>query len=148
MKRSFASQNHTRWYCRYHVVIVPKYRKHLLFAQARVQIGKMLRDLAKQKESEVIEGHALSDHIHILISIPPKYSVAHVIGFLKGKSAILSHRVFTKRRGSSYPQNLWSRGYCVSSVGLDEDIVKKYVQEQWKHDQYTDGPQLALRWNE
>ena len=128
--RSFASQAHTRWYCRYHVVIVPKYRKKILYAEARVQIGKMLKELAIQKESEIIEGHALPDHIHMVISIPPKYSVAHVIGFLKGKSAIRSYRVFTTRRNPSIARTLWSRGYFVSSIGLDEEDIKKYVRNQ------------------
>ena len=146
MERSFESQSHVRWYCRYHVVIVPKFRKKILFAQARKEIGKMLRDLAKQKESEIIEGHALPDHIHLLLSIPPKFSVAHVVGFLKGKSAILAHRIFTRRRHPACPKHFWSRGYCVSSVGLDEEDVAKYVREQWKHDQYFDGEQLDLRW--
>lgn len=146
MERSFESQNHTKWYCRYHIVIVPKYRKHLLFAQARVQIGKMLRDPAKQKESEIIEGHALSDHIHMVLSIPPKYSVSHVIGFLKGKTAILSHRIFARRRNPATPKHFWSRGYFVSSVGLDEDQVRQYVRDQWKHDKYPEGEQLDLRW--
>ena len=96
--RSFASQSHTRWYCRYHVVIVPKYRKRILFGQTRVQIGKILRELAKQKESEIIESHAHTDHIHMLISIPPKCSVAHVMGFLKGKSAIRSRSRYSRAR--------------------------------------------------
>ena len=143
--RSFESQSHVKWYCKYHIIIVPKYRKKLLFGSARVQIGRILRELAKQKECEIIEGHALADHIHMVISIPPKYSVAHVIGFLKGKSAIRAHNLFSKKR-LIVQKTFWSRGYCVSTVGLDEEEVKKYVREQWKHDQFFDGEHMDLRW--
>ena len=90
----------------------------------------MLKELAKQKESEIVEGHALVDHIHMVISIPPKYSVSHIIGFLKGKSAINAHRVFTSRRNPLSPKHFWARGCCVSTVGLDEEKVRKYVREQ------------------
>ena len=144
--RSFQTLNHTKWDCTYHVVIVPKYRKKLLFGQVRVQIGKMLKELAAQKESEILEGHALPDHIHIVISIPPKYSVSYIIGFLKGKSAIKAHNMFCTKTRPIPPKYFWSRGYFVRTVGIDEGTVRKYVQEQWKNDQSFDGPQLDLHW--
>lgn len=134
------------WDCKYHIVIVPKYRKKVLFGPIRTQIGTMLRALAKQKESDILEGHALPDHIHLVISIPPKYSVAHLVGFLKGKSAIKMHNVFSPRRRSVAQKSFWSRGYLVSTVGIDEDTIRKYVQDQWKDDRYVDGDTLDLRW--
>jgi putative transposase len=143
---SLETQSHVVWDCIYHIVIVPKYRKKLLFEPLRAQVGKMLRDLARQKESEIIEGHALPDHIHLVIRIPPKYSVAYVMGFMKGKSAIRLHNMLSARRRAAPPRFFWSRGYFVRTVGIDEDTVKKYVQEQWKRDQLFDGPAMDLRW--
>lgn len=107
----------------------------------------MLRELAARKESEVLEGNACPDHLHFLISIPPKYSVAHVMGFLKGKSAIQAHNTFSKKRRTICEKSFWSRGYFVSTVGIDEDTIKKYIQDQWKNDQFYDGPQLDLHWD-
>ena len=119
----------------------------MLFEPIRTQIGKMIRDLARQKETEILEGHALPDHIHLLVSIPPKYSVAHIVGFLKGKSAIKMHNSFSQKRHSLMQKSFWSRGYYVSTVGINEDVIKKYIQNQWKDDQYVDGDQLDLSWN-
>jgi len=144
--RSFTTQNHVAWDCKYHIVIVPKYRKKILYGQVRVQIGKIIRELAQQKESEVIEGTACPDHVHLVLSVPPKYSVSHVIGFLKGKSAIKAHNTFAKQRYTVGQKSFWSRGYYVNTVGIDEDEIVKYVQNQWKNDQFHDGPQLDLRW--
>ena len=143
---SLATQSHVVWDCTYHIVIVPKYRKKLLFEPLRAPLGRMLRELAQQKESEIIEGHALLDHVHIVIRIPPKYSVAYVIGFMKGKSAIRLHNMFSTRKRPTPPRFFWSRGYFVRTVGIDEETVKTYVREQWQRDQLFDGPQLDLRW--
>jgi putative transposase len=145
--RSFTAQSHVIWDCKYHVVIVPKYRKKILFGQVRVQIGKMLRELASRKESEILEGGGTPDHLHFLIRIPPKYSVAHVMGFLKGKSAIQAHNTFSKKRRTICEKSFWSRGYFVSTVGIDEDTIKKYIQDQWKNDQFFDGPAMDLHWD-
>ena len=135
------------WECTYHVVIVPKYRKRVLFGTVRQRIGQMIRELAKQKGIEVIEGKASGDHLHMVISIPPKYSVSHVIGYLKGKSAIKAHREFGKRKMPLIQKSFWSRGYYVKTVGINKEVIKRYVQDQWKKDKYNDGPELDLKWN-
>jgi putative transposase len=122
---------HVRWECKYHVVIIPKYRRKMLYGKLRERIGPILRDLCKQKGVELIEGHCMPDHIHMCLSIPPKYSVAFVIGFLKGKSAIRIHRDLLKE-GRTYGLHFWSVGYCVSTVGLDEARIRQYIQEQEK----------------
>ena len=128
--REWQSLSHVRWYCRYHVVFVPKYRKRTIFGQLRRQIGGMLRELCVQHEVELIEGHAMPDHIHLLLSIPPKYSVSNTVGFVKGKSAIQIHRRFLGRERNFTGFHFWARGYCVSTVGLDEQKIRAYIQNQ------------------
>ena len=118
-----------RWDCKYHVVIVPKYRKKALYGKFRKGVGNILTELCRQKSIEMVEGHLMPDHIHMCLSIPPKYSVAFAIGFLKGKSAIRIHRELLKMRRVT-GLHFWSRGYCVSTVGLDEDTIIKYIREQ------------------
>jgi putative transposase len=111
------------------VVIVPKYRKKSLYGGMRKQVGEILRELCRQKGVELLEGHLLSDHIHMCLSVPPKLSIAFTIGFLKGKSAVRIHReILNKRRMTRL--HFWARGYCVSTVGLDEKVVRKYIREQ------------------
>jgi len=112
-------------------VIVPKYRKKLLFGRLRKQIGPILRELCRQKGIELLEGHAMPDHVHMCLSIPPKYSVAYTIGFLKGKSAIRIHRQY-ERSERVYGKHFWAEGYCISTVGLDEEKIRQYVREQDK----------------
>ena len=136
------SLSHTKWECKYHVVFIPKCRKKVLYGQIRRELGQVLRELARQKECEIIEGHLVIDHVHMLISIPPKYSVAQVMGFMKGKTAIHIARVYAGRRKSFVGQQFWARGYWVSTVGRDEEAVRKYIQEQEKEDQRQD--QLTL----
>jgi putative transposase len=128
--REWESLSHARWYCRYHVVFVPKYRKRTIFSELRRQIGGMIRDLCIQHEIELVEGHAMADHIHLLVSIPPKFSVANTVGFLEGKSAIQIHRRFLGRERNFTGFHFWARGYCVSTVGLDEAKVRASIQEQ------------------
>jgi len=113
------------------VVIVPKYRKKLLFGRLRTQIGPILRELCRQKEIGLLEGHVMPDHVHMCLSIPPKYSVAYTIGFLKGKSAIRVHRQY-ERSERVYGMHFWAAGYCVSTVGLDEKMIRAYIQQQEK----------------
>ena len=125
------SLSHVRWDCKYHVVIVPKYRKKLLFGRLRTQIGVILRELSRQKGIELLEGHTMPDHVHMCLAIPPKYSVAYTIGFLKGKSAIRVHRQY-QRSERVYGKHFWAEGYCVSTVGLDEQEIRKYIREQEK----------------
>ena len=126
------SLSHVRWDCKYHVVIVPKYRKKVFFGKQRRRIGEIIRELCRQKGVELVEGNAASDHIHMLLSVPPKYSIAMIIGFLKGKSAIRVHRELLKTQGTLFGRALWSRGYCVSTMGLDEAMIKEYIQNQEK----------------
>jgi putative transposase len=140
--QTYETLKHTTWECKYHVVFIPKYRKKTLFGGIRRELGPVLRELARQKECEIIEGHLMVDHVHMLISIPPKYSVAQVMGFMKGKSAIHIARVYAGRRRSFVGQHFWARGYWVSTVGRDEAAVRRYIQEQEKEDQRLD--QLTL----
>jgi len=125
------SLSHVRWECKYHVVTIPKYRLKVLYGKLRKQIGPMLRELCRQKGVELLEGHTMPDHIHMCLSIPPKLSVAHVIGFLKGKSAVRIHRELLKERRMT-GLHFWATGYCVSTVGLDEERIRKYIREQEK----------------
>ena len=141
--KDWRSIAHVTWECKYHVVIVPKYRKKEFFGKRRGQVGEILRQLCRQKDIELIEGNAAVDHIHMLLSIPPKYSVAMTMGFLKGKSAIRINRDLMKQKGSLRGRAFWARGYCVSTVGLDEAKIIEYVQNQEKHDRQQDG-QLEL----
>lgn len=143
----FESQEHVKWDCHYHVVIVPKYRKRVLFGPVRKRIGEMIRELAKRKGIEVVEGNACPDHVHMVLMIPPKFSVAHVMGYLKGKSAIRAHREFGRKSMPLMQKSFWSRGYFVRTVGIDKETVRKYVQDQWKRDKFIDGPELDLHWN-
>jgi len=129
------SLSHTKWECKYHIVWIPKYRKKAIFVELRKYLGEILRELAKQKECEVLEGHLMPDHVHIMLSIPPKYSVSQVVGFIKGKSAIHIARNFQGRKKNFVGQNFWARGYYVSTAGKDEEVVRAYIQAQEKEDQ-------------
>jgi putative transposase len=140
--QTYETLKHTTWECKYHVVFIAKYRKKVLFGQIRRELGPVFRELARQKECEIVEGHLMVDHVHMLISIPPKYSVAQVMGFLKGKTAIHIARVYAGRRKSFVGQQFWARGYWVSTVGRDEVAVRRYIREQEKEDQRLD--QLTL----
>jgi putative transposase len=128
--REWQSLSHVRWYCRYHVVLVPKYRKRAIFGSLRKAIGGILRKLCEQEGVELVEGHALPDHVHLCLSIPPKYSVANTIGFLKGKSAIRIHREFLAKDRNFTGYHFWARGYCASTVGLDEQTIRDYIRDQ------------------
>jgi putative transposase len=123
-------------------VFIPKCRKKVLYGQIRRELGRVIRGLAGQKECRVEEGHLMADHVHMMISIPPKYSVAQVMGYIKGKTAIHIARVYAGRRRSFVGQQFWARGYWVSTVGRDEAAVRRYIQEQEKEDQRLD--QLSL----
>jgi putative transposase len=128
------SVSHTRWECKYHVVFIPKYRKKTLFSELRRYLGPVLRQLAEQRESRIEEGHLLPDHVHLLISIPPKYSVAQVVGYIKGKSAIHIARTYGGRSRNFVGQHFWARGYFVSTVGRDEAVVRSYIRNQERED--------------
>ena len=125
------SLSHVRWDCKYHVVIVPKYRRKKLYGKFRRRVGEIIRDLCRQRGVDLLEGHLMPDHIHMCLSVPPKFSIAFVIGFLKGKSAVRIHRNLLKKKRTA-GLHFWSRGYCVSTVGLDEEAIRKYIREQEK----------------
>ena len=127
--RDYQSLNHTRWDCKYHVVYIPKKRKKKLFGALRRHLGALFHELALHKESTIVEGHVMPDHVHMCISIPPKYAVSNVVGYIKGKSAILIARQFGKRRNFT-GQAFWARGYCVSTGGLDEAMIRTYLRNQ------------------
>ena len=128
------SLSHTSWNCKYHIVLVPKYRRKVIYGKLRKDIGKILRRLCDYKHVEIIEAHAMPDHIHMLVSIPPKLAVADFMGYLKGKSALM---MFDKHANLKYKfgnRHFWAEGYFVSSVGLNEATIRKYIEEQEKHD--------------
>ena len=123
------SSSHVRWDCKYHAVIVPKYRKKVIYGKLRRHIGPILRQLCQQRGVELVEGKSMPDHIHMCLAIPPKFSVAQALGFLKGKSAVRIHRQLLQERRMT-GLSFWATGYCVSTVGLDEETIRKYIQEQ------------------
>jgi putative transposase len=132
------SLNHTKWDCKYHVVWIPKYRRKELYGKLRQELGPLFKDLALRQESQVLEGHLLPDHVHMLISIPPKYAVSQVVGFVKGKSAIQIARVFLGRRKNFVGHHFWARGYFVSTVGIDEETIRAYIKAQEEEDRRLD----------
>ena len=136
--------SHSTWDCKYHVVFIPKYRRKVLYGQLRNYVGDILRMLARHKESEIIEGHACSDHIHILISIPPKYAVSQVIGYIKGKSAIYIARNFKGVKMNFGGHKFWARGYFISTVGRDEKMIQDYIKNQEIQDKKEDDRQGEL----
>jgi putative transposase len=139
---SDSSLNHSRWECKYHVIWIPKYRKKTLYGQLRKYLGEVFKDLARQRESEVLEGHMMPDHVHMLISIPPKYAVAQVVGYIKGKSAIHVARNYLGKRKSFTGAHFWARGYHVSTVGRDERTIRDYIRHQEQEDRRIDQLQL------
>ena len=136
------SLSHSVWDCKYHVVFIPKYRKKRIYGEIRRELGEVFRRLARQKESEIVEGHLMGDHVHMLISIPPKYAVAQVIGYIKGKSAIHIARTFGGRKRNFVGHHFWARGYFASTVGRDEKVIREYIRKQEKEDKLQDQLQL------
>ncbi len=123
------SLSHVRWDCKYHVVIIPKYRKRNLYGKLRKHVGEVIHEVCRQRGIVLVEGHLMPDHIHMCLSIAPKHSVAFAIGFIKGKSAVRIHREILRNKRVT-GLHFWSRGYCVSTVGLDEETIRKYIREQ------------------
>ncbi len=138
----YQSLSHTQWECLYHVVFIPKCRRRTLYAGLRKYLGEVFRRLAEQKESRVEEGHLMVDHVHMMLRIPPKYAVSQVVGFIKGKSAIHLARVYGERKRNFVGQNFWARGYFVSTVGRDEQVVRAYIRNQEAEDRRLDQLQL------
>lgn len=133
MSNLYQSLSHSKWNCKYHVIFIPKKRQNVIYGKIRKELAKILHELAKQKECQITEGSLSLDHIHMCIEIPPKYAVASVIGFLKGKSAIAVARLQGKARNYT-GAHFWARGYAVSTIGFDEEIVKQYIREQNDND--------------
>ena len=138
----YQSLSHTRWECKYHVVFIPKCRRKVLFGKVRATLGPVFHELAGQRECKILEGHICLDHVHMLIRIPPKYAVSHVVGYIKGKSAIRIARDFMGRHKSFKGYHFWARGYFVSTVGLDEGTIRKYIQNQEENDRKRDQGRL------
>ena len=136
------SLSHSRWECKYHVVFIPKCRRRTLYEQLRRHLGELFRQLAEQKECRIEEGHLMPDHVHMLISIPPKYAVSQVVGFIKGKSAIHIARVYAGRKRNYVGQHFWARGYFASTVGRDEQVIREYIRHQEAEDRRID--QMSL----
>ena len=141
--KEYQSLSHTRWDCKYHVVFIPKRRKKRIFGELRRHLGEMFRDLAGHKESKIVEGHLMGNHVHMCISTPPKYAVANVVGYLKGKGAIQIARKFGGRQRNFTGENFWARGYFVSTVGLDEHMVRAYIRNQEVEDERYEQMKLG-----
>ena len=136
------SLSHTKWECKYHVVFIPKCRRKVLYEQLRQRLGEVFHRLAQQKESRIEEGHMMPDHVHMMISVPPKYAVSQVIGFIKGKSAIHVARVYGENRRNFVGQHFWARGFFVSTVGRDEEVIREYIRHQEDEDKRLDQMNL------
>ena len=135
---NYRKLQHTEWDCKYHVVFIPKYRRKVLYGTIRECLGEIFRRLARQKECEIEEGHLVADHVHMMIAIPPKHSVSQVVGYIKGKSAIQIARQFSGRRRNFTGQHFWARGYFVSTVGRDEEVIRQSIRNQEIEDQRQD----------
>jgi len=129
---------HTKWMCKYHIIFTPKYRRKIIYNKLKLDIRDIIKDLCKYKGVEIIEGHLMPDHIHLLLSIPPKYSVSNVVGYIKGKSSLMIFDRHTNLKYKFGNRHFWSRGYYVSTVGLNEATIAKYIREQEKTDQMID----------
>lgn len=133
------SLSHTRWNCKYHIVFIPKYRRKAIYGKIRQDIGQILRQLCTYKGVEIIEAHACIDHVHMLVSIPPKLSVSSFMGYLKGKSSLM---IFDRHANLKYKngnRHFWARGYYVSTVGLNKATIQKYIREQENEDKMSDN---------
>ena len=139
--RQVNSLKHSRWECKYHIVFIPKYRKKVIFGKIRRELGEVFHSLARQRESLIEEGHMMPDHVRMMISIPPKYAVSQVVGFIKGKSAIHIARRYSGRQRNYVGQHFWARGYFASTVGRDEQVIREYIRRQEKEDRRIDQMQ-------
>jgi len=142
--RDYKSLSHTRWDCKYHVVFIPKRRQKLIYGAIRRHLGETFHELAKRKGVTIEEGHLMKDHVHMCISIPPKYAVSNTVGYLKGKSAISIAKKFRGKQRNFNGENFWARGYFVSTVGLDEEMVREYIRNQEKEDECLEQLKLGI----
>ena len=134
----YESLSHSKWECKYHVIFIPKCRRKTLYLGLRKHLGELFRRLAEQKQCKIEEGHLMADHVHMMISIPPKYAVSEVVGYIKGKSAIHLARVYGERKQNFVGQHFWARGYMVSTVGRDETVIREYIRHQEQEDKRLD----------
>lgn len=134
----YESLSHSKWECKYHVIFIPKCRRKTLYKELRQHLGEVFRHLAERKQSRIEEGHLMADHVHMMISIPPKYAVSEVVGYIKGKSAIHLARVYGERKQNFVGQHFWARGYMVSTVGRDETVIREYIRNQEEEDKRLD----------
>lgn len=142
--KEYQSLSHTRWDCKYHVVFIPKRRKKAIYGALRRNLGEIFRELAQQRDCKIVEGHLMVDHVHMCLSIPPKLSVSNAVGYIKGKSAISIARNFGGRQRNFTGEVFWARGYFVSTVGLDEEMVRAYIRNQEIEDERYDQMKLGL----
>jgi putative transposase len=140
--QDYNSLAHSVWDCKYHIVWIPKYRKKKLYGEIAPYLGEIFHQLAGQRESRIAEGRVCSDHIHMLIEIPPKHAVSAVAGYIKGKSAIAIARTYLGKRNNFTGQNFWARGYFVSTAGRDEEVIRRYIREQEAEDRRLDQLEL------
>lgn len=133
---------HTKWNCKYHIVFAPKYRRQIVYGKMKGEIGKILRSLCERKETEIIEAELCPDHIHMLISIPPKYSVSQIMGYLKGKSSLMIFDKFAHMKYKYGNRHFWCRGYYVDTVGRNQKKIAEYIRQQLQEDYQSD--QLSL----
>lgn len=129
MSEDYHSLAHSKWDCKYHIVFIPKLRKKTIYGNIRPRLGRIFHALAEQKDCRILEGHLMHDHVHMLVEVPPKYRVSEVVGFLKGKSAIAIAKEFGRQRNFT-GEHFWARGYAVSTVGFEEEAIRKYIREQ------------------
>jgi len=144
MEVEFNHLSHATWECKYHVVFTPKYRKKLLFGKIKRHLGQVFHDLARRKECRIEEGHLMPDHVHMLISIPPKYSVAQIIGYMKGKSSIWIAQNVERKMRNFLGHKFWARGYFVTTVGRDEEVIRACIRNQELADQQLDQLELKI----
>ncbi|MCY4471310.1 MAG: IS200/IS605 family transposase [Kistimonas sp.] len=140
----YKSLSHTRWDCKYHIVFIPKKRKKVIYGSLRKFLGEILHELANRKGCKILEGHLMLDHVHMCISIPPKYPVSSVVGFIKGKAAIHIAKNIKGKQRNFAGENFWARGYFVSTVGLDETVIRSYIRNQEKAEEHRE--QMKLDW--
>lgn len=130
MSEYYHSLAHSKWDCKYHLIFIPKMRKHKLYGEIRPRLGQIFHALALQKDCRILQGHLMPDHVHMLIEVPPKHKVSEVVGFLKGKSAIAIAREFGGKQRNFTGEHFWARGYAVSTVGFEEATIRQYITEQ------------------
>ena len=139
MSQDYHSLSHSKWDCKYHIIFIPKMRKKQLYGDIRARLREIFHALAAKKDCRIIQGYLMADHVHMLIEIPPKYKVSEVVGFLKGKSAIAIAREFGGKTRNFNGEHFWARGYAVSTVGLEEEVIRTYIRDQEKDEQSAEA---------